>query len=167
MDYKNLYETITQTIGTLGSGWAVKAGMAGVLAAAQLHAELLLLFAILICLDLASKWLALARPLCKCEPPSVWHEFLAIPEAHRRGIISSDEMKTRFAGKILVYLFIAIAAGAGDVLLRDTGSGAVFMKLCIGYLAATELLSIIENLNDAGVSAMADLLALVKRTRGR
>lgn len=39
------------------------------------------------------------------------------------------------------------------------------MTVCIGYLAATELLSVIENLHDAGVSALADLADVVKRRR--
>ena len=33
----------------------------------------------------------------------------------------------------------------------------------IGYLVVTELLSIIENLNDAGVEAMSGLVAFVKK----
>jgi len=167
MEFDKLRDYAGQAVSALVSGWEVKIGLSAVLAAAQLHAELLLLFILLICLDLASKWLALARPLCKCDPPSVWHEIRAIPEAHRRGIISSDEMKTRFAGKIIVYLFIAIASGAGDLILKDLGTHPALMALCIGYLAATELLSIIENLNDAGVSAMADLAGLIKKLKGK
>ena len=33
----------------------------------------------------------------------------------------------------------------------------------IGYLVVTELLSIIENLNDAGVEAMSGLIVFVKK----
>ena len=40
------------------------------------------------------------------------------------------------------------------------------MELCISYLAASELLSIIENLNDAGVSCLAGLVNIVKRKAG-
>ena len=35
----------------------------------------------------------------------------------------------------------------------------------IAYLASSELLSIVENLDDAGVSAVHDLAGLIKRKR--
>lgn len=167
MDYNKLWEYAQQAIRQLGHGWEVKVGMTAILAAVQLHAELFFLFMILIGLDLLTKWLALARPLCTCPEPSVWCEIKAIPEAHRRGLISSSIMKTRFVGKIIVYMLLAAASGTVDMMLRGVDRDAMFVALCIGYLAATELLSIIENLNDAGVSAVADLLAVVKRIRGK
>lgn len=39
------------------------------------------------------------------------------------------------------------------------------MPLCVSYLAASELLSIAENLDDAGVSAVHELVGLIKRKR--
>lgn len=167
MDYAKLWDYSQQAIRQLGHSWEVKAGMTAILAAVQLHAELFCLFVVLIGLDLLTKWLALARPLCTCEEPSVWHELRMIPEAHRQGLIRSDTMKTRFIGKIIVYLLLAAASGTVDMMLQGVDKNAMFTALCIGYLAATELLSIIENLNDAGVSAVADLLAVVKRIRGK
>ena len=88
-----------------------------------------------------------------------------IPEAHRQGLISSDVMKTRFVSKIMMYMLIALTSGVVDFMLKDMHVPAFFMTVCIGYLAATELLSVIENLHDAGVSALADLADVVKRRR--
>lgn len=167
MDFARLWEYAQQAIRQLGHAWEIKVGMTAMLAAIQLHAELFFLFVILIALDLLTKWIALSRPLCTCLEPSIWHELRAIPEAHRQGLINSDMMKTRFIGKIIVYLLLAAAAGTVDMILREVNKDTVFTALCIGYLAATELLSIIENLNDAGVSAVADLLAIIKRVRGK
>ena len=92
-------------------------------------------------------------------------EIRMIPEAHRQGIISSDVMKTRFASKIMMYMLIALTSGVVDFMLKDMRVPAFFTTVCIGYLAATELLSVIENLHDAGVSALADLADVVKRKR--
>lgn len=167
MDFEKLWQYAQQAVIALGNGWEIKLGIAGLLTAARFHAELLFFFVLLVCIDLVTKWIALSKPFCDCNPPSIWHEFLAIPEARRQGVISSEKMKTRFAGKILVYLLVAIASGVVDLILKDLGHGPVFMALCIGYLAATELLSIIENLNDAGVAAVSDLLTVIKKVRGK
>lgn len=40
-----------------------------------------------------------------------------------------------------------------------------FSQMVIAYLASTELLSIVENLDDAGVSVAHDLVGLIKRKR--
>lgn len=163
MDFDMLYEYTKQGIRTLGAGWLEKAAAASIGAMLQLHAELMAAFIVLILLDLATKWLALAKPLT--EGGTLAEEIRMIPEAHRRGLISSDVMKTRFASKIMMYMLIAFASGAVDFMLRDMHVPAFFTTTCIGYLAATELLSVIENLNDAGVSALADLANVVKRRR--
>jgi len=166
MDYKNLWECVQRAVHSLTASWGIKMTLAAVFAAIQLHIELFLVFNLLVILDCATKWIALARPLCQ-GPPEVWEEIKMIPEAHRRGIIQSEKMKTRFIGKIAVYLIATIAAAAVDIALGDIGRNPQAVSLCVGYLAATELLSIVENLNDAGVSAMADLLAIVKKVRNK
>lgn len=163
MDFNTLYEYTKQGVRTLGTGWFEKAAAASIGAMLQLHAELMGAFVILIILDLATKWLALAKPLTT--DGTLAEEIHMIPEAHRQGIISSDVMKTRFASKIMMYMLIAFASGVVDFMFKDMHVPAFFMTICIGYLAATELLSVIENLNDAGVSALADLADVVKRRR--
>lgn len=163
MDFNTLYEYARQGIRTLGAGWLEKAAAASIGAMLQLHAELMGAFIILIILDLATKWLALTKPLT--EGGTLAEEIRMIPEAHRQGLISSDVMKTRFVSKIMMYMLIAFASGVVDFMFKDMHMPAFFMTVCIGYLAATELLSVIENLNDAGVSALADLADVVKRKR--
>ena len=87
---------------------------------------------------------------------------VAIPAAHRAGVIRSYTMKTRFASKLIIYLLLATASGAVDRMLILMKHPGIFLPLCIGYLAATELLSCIENLNDANVSIAAKLIDKVK-----
>lgn len=163
MDFNILYEYTRQGVRTLGAGWFEKAAAASIGAMLQMHAELMCAFIILIILDLATKWLALAKPLTA--DGTLAEEICMIPEAHRRGLISSDVMKTRFVSKITMYMLIAFASGVVDFMFKDMHMPAFFMTVCIGYLAATELLSVVENLNDAGVSALADLADVVKRKR--
>lgn len=165
MDFNTLYEYTKQGVRTLGAGWFEKAAAASIGAILQLHVELMGAFIILIILDLATKWLALAKPLTA--DGTLAEEIRMIPEAHRQGLISSDVMKTRFVSKIMTYMLIAFASGVVDFMFKDMHMHmpAFFMTVCIGYLAATELLSVIENLNDAGVSALADLADVVKRKR--
>ena len=38
----------------------------------------------------------------------------------------------------------------------------IFVNLIISYLSATEFLSIVENLNDAGISALSGLINIIK-----
>ena len=159
MDFNTLYEYTRQGVRTLGAGWFEKAAAASIGAMLQLHAELMGAFI----LDLATKWLALAKPLTT--DGTLAEEIRMIPEAHRQGLISSDVMKTRFVSKIMMYMLIALTSGVVDFMLKDMRVPAFFTTVCIGYLAATELLSVIENLNDAGVSALADLADVVKRKR--
>jgi hypothetical protein len=163
MDFNILYEYTRQGVRTLGAGWFEKAAAASIGAMLQMHAELMCAFIILIILDLATKWLALAKPLTA--DGTLAEEICMIPEAHRRGLISSDAMKTRFVSKIMMYMLIAFASGVVDFMFKDMHMPAFFMTVCIGYLATTELLSVVENLNDAGVSALADLADVVKRKR--
>lgn len=163
MDFNTLYEYTRQGVRTLGAGWLEKAAAASIGAMLQLHAELMGAFIVLIILDLATKWLALAKPLTT--DGTLAEEIRMIPEAHRQGLISSDVMKTRFVSKIMMYMLIALTSGVVDFMLKDMHVPAFFMTVCIGYLAATELLSVIENLHDAGVSALADLADVVKRRR--
>ena len=163
MDFNTLYEYTRQGVRTLGVGRFEKAAAASIGAMLQLHAELMCAFIILIILDLATKWLALAKPLTA--DGTLAEEIRMIPEAHRKGLISSDVMKTRFVSKIMMYMLIALTSGVVDFMFKNMHVPAFFMTVCIGYLAATELLSVIENLNDAGVSALADLADVVKRRR--
>ena len=135
MDFNTLYEYTRQGVRTLGAGWLEKAAAASIGAMLQLHAELMCAFIILIILDLATKWLALAKPLTA--DGTLAEEIRMIPEAHRKGIISSDVMKTRFVSKIMMYMLIALTSGVVDFMLKDMHGPAFFMTVCIGYLAAT------------------------------
>lgn len=168
MDITQLYNAIFRAADRLGSYWQAKVITAGLLAAMQFHFELLTLFVLLIVIDLATKWVELSYNNIKTEDyePGIIDSIRAIPAAHRAGIISSRVMKTQFCGKIIVYVIVVMAGSIMDTMTVQVHSYGLVMPLCVSYLAASEILSIIENLDDAGVSAVHDLAALIKRKRG-
>lgn len=168
MDITQLYNAIFRAEDRLGSYWQAKVITAGLLAAMQFHFELLTLFVLLIVIDLATKWVELSYNNIKTEDyePGIIDSIRAIPAAHRAGIISSRVMKTQFCGKIIVYVIVVMAGSIMDTMTVQVHSYGLVMPLCVSYLAASEILSIIENLDDTGVSAVHDLAALIKRKRG-
>lgn len=162
MDFDTLYTCTKEAWLSFWQAWPEKLLVGSMAAAFQLHAELLTIFTALVVLDLATRWIALAKPLT--EHGEVWEEICMIPEAHRRGIISSYVMRTRFVSKMCVYLLVTATSGMVDMMFRDMGSSVVpWLQICVGYLAAVELKSVLENLNDAGVVALDALIEKVKR----
>lgn len=168
MDPNQFTAAINKAACRLGDYWEVKAVAGGMLAAAQFHFQLMSLFVALIVIDLATKWIELAHNNIKTDDytPDLLESIKAIPQAHRDGIISSKAMKTQFCGKVIVYVIVVMAGSIMDSMTTQVHSYGLVMPLCVSYLAASELLSIIENLDDAGVSAVHDLAALIKRKRG-
>lgn len=168
MEPNQFAEAINRAACRLGDFWEVKVVAGGMLAAAQFHFQLMSLFVALIVIDLATKWIELAHNTIKTDDytPGLLESIKAIPQAHREGVISSKAMKTQFCGKIIVYVIVVMAGSIMDTMTVQVHSYGLVMPLCVSYLAASELLSIIENLDDAGVSAVHDLAALIKRKRG-
>lgn len=165
----DILESAWRGISAMTNDWVLKIVASGVFLLLARHMALFTLFAIVVMIDLFSKFLALAHQMevnDGREDVSLIAALYGIPEAHRRGIINSYAMKTRFLGKMFMYMLVVIAGGSIDALIIISGGRSEFCMLIISYLAATELLSIIENLDDAGVSAVHDLVALIKRKRG-
>ena len=159
-----IYGYAYKTVCSIPDGWPFKLAGGVILLIIAKHAMLLTAFTALVGIDLFAKFIALSYEMLKArgeENPSFVEAIKAIPEAHRQRIINSHEMKTPFLRKILMYIFAVITAGLADFMIGY----ANFEPIVIAYLASTELLSIIENLDDAGVSAVHDLVGLIKRKR--
>lgn len=56
-----------------------------------------------------------------------------------------------------------MAAASADLIMVELAKPTWAVGTIIGYLTATELLSIIENLDAAGVEAAQGLVAIVKK----
>nr|WP_308611711.1 phage holin family protein [uncultured Dialister sp.]DAP87069.1 MAG TPA: holin [Caudoviricetes sp.] len=160
-----IYGYAYKTVCSIPDGWPFKLASGAVLLVLARYAMLFTAFTVLVAIDLFAKFIALSYEMLKAqgkENPSLVESIKAIPEAHRQRIINSHEMKTQFLGKILMYIFAVIAAGFADYMIGHVNFG----QIVIAYLASTEFLSVIENLDDAGVSALHGLVSLVKRKTG-
>lgn len=160
-----IYGYAYKTVCSIPDGWPFKVAGGAILLIIARHAMLFTAFTALVAIDLFAKFIALSYEMLKAqgvENPSFVESIKSIPEAHRQRIINSHEMKTQFLGKILMYIFAVITAGLADFMIGQVNFG----QMVIAYLASTELLSVIENLDDAGVSALHGLVSLVKRKTG-
>lgn len=160
-----IYGYAYKTVCSIPDGWPFKLAGGAILLIIARHAMLFTAFTALVAIDLFAKFIALSCEMLKAqgvENPSFVESIKSIPKAHRQRIINSHEMKTQFLGKILMYIFAVITAGLADFMIGHVNFG----QMVIAYLASTELLSVIENLDDAGVSALHGLVSLVKRKTG-
>ena len=92
--------------------------------------------------------------------------IVGIKAARSEGLISSEVMKHRFVGKLIVYILCVLAAALVDVCMIALHQPVWAVPLVAGYLVVTELLSIVENLNDAGIEAVQGLVNIIKKRRG-
>ena len=88
-------------------------------------------------------------------------------DINRLFVLTKRLYSNRRLKKIFVYLLIVISAGIGDYVFTILGKTTLWVSLAVGYLSATEILSILENLNDAGVDGLTNLISLVKNRQGK
>ena len=159
-----IYNYADRAICSIPDGWPYKMLMGILFITLSKHVMLFTAFAAAVAIDLFAKFIALSYHWLvenKVENPSLLDAIRGIPAAHRARVINSHEMKTQFAGKIAVYMILITAGGLVDYMVGHSN----FAQIVIAYLASTELLSIVENLDDAGVSAVHDLATLIKKRR--
>ena len=154
---------------TLWHGISYKSIAAAILAILlHKHAVLFIAFSALVFIDCFTRWMSLSykRLQGMGQTPSVMQIIGGIEAARAEGLISSEVMKYRFVGKLIVYILCVLAAVLVDVCMIALHQPPWAVPLVAGYLVVTELLSICENLNDAGIEAVGEIAALVKRRRG-
>ncbi|MGM9568533.1 MAG: phage holin family protein [Phascolarctobacterium sp.] len=170
MNYKMLIDSILGALKTLAAGWNYKAIIAAIFTVlVHKHAILFYGFAALVFVDCFTKWMALSHKYLieqgKAEP-TIIQSIIGIKAARSAGKISSDVMKHRFLGKIAVYLMCVMAAASADLIMVQLSQPIWAVATIIGYLTITEVLSVIENLNDAGVEAVQGLIDIIKKKKG-
>ena len=154
---------------TLWHGISYKSIAAAILAILlHKHAVLFIAFSALVFIDCFTRWMSLSykRLHGMGQTPTVMQIIGGIEAARAEGLISSEVMKHRFVGKLIVYILCVLAAVLVDVCMIALHQSTWAVPLVAGYLVVTELLSICENLNDAGIEAVGEIAALVKRRRG-
>ena len=96
------------------------------------------------------------------ENPSILACIKGTKTARKAGRINSSTMKERGLGKIAIYVICAFVAGVGDLMMHILNTPTWMVSLVIGYMVVTEVLSVIENLSDAGVDVLDKLIGKLK-----
>lgn len=118
---------------------------------------LLLLFILLELLDIFSAWCYASKKCWDSIYPqsksSFWKLIKFVPTARRWRFIKSVKMRDGFADKMLVYLILLLLSALvdGALMVAHTPFKGVFISTVTTVLCLTESISILENLNDAGV----------------
>lgn len=161
---------MTQVFQRLQEGWGLKLSISCAISlASEDHAQIFAAFVALVCLDLVTKWLSLSR---KClidhgtDQPTFWQSLTGIRRARRLGYIRSEEMRKRFTHKILTYFGVVAAALMLDFMLIKTHAPAFAATVAIGYLALTEFVSILENMQQSGVEEAGAIVEIVRKKGG-
>ena len=136
-------------------------------------AVIFLFFIALAVIDIITRCIAMSAALWKDTYPAaivekrgnLWNYIKWIPSAHRWRYIDSEAMRLGFCSKLLVYMLLIIAAFFGDMALAVKGIPQAFTVLVVAALAFTEMLSVLENLGEAGVNVAKDLRAIVQKKK--
>ncbi|MDF2636112.1 MAG: Holin toxin secretion/phage lysis [Pelosinus sp.] len=161
MDIENLLKAITKAGQSLADAWLFKIVVALVVSTVtSVHGSALIAFVMLVFVDLITRWIALSYTYLKdcSREHDLFSCIVNIPGAIQSGYINSDAMKHRFAGKIIVYIVLTFMAVNIDKVLTVSGEVPLMLKVVWVYLAATEAISVLENLRDAGVEQANGLL---------
>lgn len=158
---------VLNTLRNLSHDMVIKLLASSILVAIGYHAALFFAFGCVVFLDLFTRWLALSHQnlVTHKQEATLIDCFWGIKKAHKVGLISSYVMRKTFFSKMITYLILIIGASIVDNMIKGAGGGVMAVSLVITYLSMTELLSIVENLDEAGVSAMHDLIDLIKGRR--
>lgn len=167
--FSNVFTSARGAAQSLGDVALAKISVASILTVFfSSHGTALMAFVVLILIDLATKWLSLTykylidQGVCQ-EKAGLWQCARNMGNAFNQKYITSEMMKTKFAGKIILYMILVSAVVHVDFMVGGEG---IFLKAAWYYLAATEAVSIIENLRDAGVQSLDPLLTFIRSRLG-
>lgn len=160
-------DNVINTLKNLSHDVVIKLLTSSILVAICYHAALFFAFGMVVFLDLFTRWLAIShkRLIATREEGGLINAFLGIPAAHRAGLINSYVMRKTFFSKMFTYLLLIFVASLVDYMVCRSGGNAIASSTVITYLAMTELLSVVENLDEAGVSAVHDLIQAIRDMR--
>ena len=159
-----------QVFQKLQEAWILKVCLScAVTVAIHEHAQIFAAFVALVFADLFSKWLSLSRQRLVDhgeQSPNLWQELCGIRAARHDGYIRSDAMRTRFVHKILSYVVVVASAVVLDFMLTHSHAPAFATTVVIGYLAITEFISILENMQKSGIEEAGTLVELIRKRSG-
>ena len=137
-----------------------------------IHLEMFLIFAVLVCLDILTRWLACSHELWKSLYPqsssTLYDCFRLLLQSRRLRFFDSSRMRNGFKSKMITYLILMLTSGLADWMINVYGGKGYMLTLVIYILTATEFISCLENLEEAGVGSVAsDLKKIIKGRKDR
>ena len=148
---------MTQVFQKLQEAWILKVCLScAVTVAIHEHAQIFAAFVALVFADLFSKWLSLSRQRLVDrgeQSPNLWQELCGIRAARHDGYIRSDAV-------------VVASAVVLDFMLTHSHAPAFATTVVIGYLAITEFISILENMQESGVEEAGALVDLIRKRSG-
>ena len=158
---------IQKNFNSLMDNFILKIIGSGVVIMLVYHSMLCALFTVMVCLDLYTRWLALTKKYLESEDKesSLFDCVKSMNTARKAGFINSYMMRKCFVSKMLTYFIAVFGAFIVDVILTKIGTKPMMVTTALGYLATTELLSVVENLDEAGVAMVHDLVEILKGKR--
>lgn len=130
------------------------------------YSILMIGFGALLYIDIITKWIAISYQYLVeqgKENPAFFDAVKGMNSARRARKINSHEMRRHGVSKLFVYSLCFLMAAIFDLMSMAAGANAQILQIVCGYLAMNEVLSIVENLGDAGVESMRRLLEKLKR----
>lgn len=158
---------IQKNFNSLMDNFILKIIGSGVVIMLVYHSMLCALFTVMVCLDLYTRWIALTKKYLESEgkESSLLDCVKSMNTARKAGFINSYMMRKCFVSKMLTYFIAVFGAFIVDVILTKIGTKPMMVTTALGYLATTELLSVVENLDEAGVAMVHDLVEILKGKR--
>ena len=134
-----------------------------------IHLEMCMIFAILVCLDIVSKWLSCSYALWKSLYPqsraTLYDCVLLMRQSRRWRFFNSTKMRKGFVSKMITYILIMLASGLADWMIGTYGGKGYMLTITIYILSATEVISCMENLEDTGCVSVASELKKLFQAR--
>ena len=158
---------------SLTNHWQVKFICAGVLTTALNFVQgpygtILDAFFWLIVIDIATRWIAIGyKYLLDCgmtkEQITTSDKIQAIVLAFENKILTSKIMLWGFFGKFILFAILLTASSYIDQVLKGLGLSLNFpvIKFMLAYICYNEILSVAENLRDAGNDHMDKLMEIL------
>ena len=165
-----MLDIMMKVLERLQEAWAFKVCTSCVIAiVSHTHFQMFMAFSALVFIDFFTKLLALSRQYLidrGRKKIHFWACLKNIRKARRAGYIRSSEMRVRFAAKMLMYLGLVAAARLVDLMCASSGAPTIAVVVVVGYLSMTELLSILEDMEQSGVKEAAELHELIRKKSG-
>lgn len=119
------------------------------------------LFVLLEIIDILTRWLALTADWYKKTYPQCKGNLFIyckwILQARRWRWIKSTGLRDGFCNKMLVYLILLLLSATVDGALAIAHMPRILLSIVVTVLAATEALSILENLNECDVAVIKQI----------